>query len=280
MVRQSVSRAPDTVREQVEFYLLDHETRPGRAIDVSLLLLNLLFVFIFVAQSYTVPASTEAWLWGLEVVLALVFAVEYALRIYGAPNRLHEAFDFHTMIDLLSILPTLAIVVVPASVGVLNIGFLRALRVIRVLRFYRFTRDEEFFFGTVTLEALRVGKLVLTVFVIFFTSAGLFYSVEVGTNPGIENFGDAFYYVVIALATVGFGDIVPTTELGRWVTVGAVIAAIILVPGQAGKIIREWSHRGEVEVTCPNCGLEYHDQDASHCKACGHVIYQEYDSRQ
>jgi voltage-gated potassium channel len=31
------------------------------------------------------------------------------------------------------------------------------------------------------------------------------------------------------------------------------------------------------EITCPQCGLIGHDLDASHCKACGHVIYQEYE---
>lgn len=277
---QSSPGVPSDFREQVEFFLLDHETRLGKVIDVGLLALNLVFVLIFVAQSYPISGVAETWLWRLEVAIALVFTGEYVLRIYGAPDRLREALDFYTMIDLLSILPTLAVLLLPAPLIVLNVGFLRALRVIRVLRFYRFTQDEDFFFGTVSVEALRVGKLFLTVLVIFFTAAGLFYSAEVGSNPGIENFGDAFYYVVIALATVGFGDIVPTTELGRWVTVGAVITAIILVPGQAGRIVREWSHREKVEVTCPNCGLEYHDADASHCKSCGHVIYQEYDSRE
>jgi voltage-gated potassium channel len=64
------------------------------------------------------------------------------------------------------------------------------------------------------------------------------------------------------------------------VTVAAVLAAIVLIPWQAGKIVREWTNREKVNVTCPDCGLSYHDADASHCKACGHVIYQEYDSRQ
>jgi voltage-gated potassium channel len=280
MGTQSAGPVPSGFRGQVEFYLLDHETRLGKSIDVALLALNLVFVGIFVAQTYQLPGGIEPWLWRFEVAIALVFSVEYVLRIYGAPDRLGEIFDFYTIADLLSILPTLAILVLPAPLLVLNVGFLRALRVVRVLRFYRFTQDEEFFFGTVSIEVLRVGKLVLTVLVIFFTTAGLFFSAEVGANPGIENFGDAFYYVVIALVTVGFGDIIPTTELGRWITVGAVISAIILIPGQAGRIVREWTHRGKVAVTCPNCGLEYHDADASHCKSCGHVIYQEYDSRE
>ena len=272
-------RVPQDFREQVQFYLLDHRTPLGKAIDVSLLVLNLVFVGVFVAQTYALSPSAEAWLWRFEVGIAFVFVVEYVLRLYGARNRLAEFVNPYTMVDLLSVLPTLAVLLLPIPVVVMNIGFLRVVRIVRVLRFYRFTRDEEFFFGTVSVHTLRVIKLLLTVLVIFFVSAGLFYSVEYQTNPGVDNFGDAFYYMVVTLTTVGFGDIIPVTRTGRWVTVAGVLAAIVLVPWQAGKIVREWTEREKVNVTCPECGLSYHDPDASHCKACGHVIYQEYDSR-
>lgn len=273
-------RAPSDFRDRVQFYLVDHRTPLGKAIDVWLLVLNLLFVGVFVAQTYSLSATAEAWLWRLEVGIAFVFVIEYVLRLYGARNRLAEFTNPYTMVDLLSVLPTLAVLFLPASVVIVNIGFLRAIRVVRVLRFYRFTEDDEFFFGTVSVGTLRTMKLLLTVLVIFFVSAGLFFSVEHRTNPAVNNFGDAFYYTVVTLTTVGFGDIIPTTWMGRWVTVAGVLTAIILVPWQAGKIVREWTHRGKVNVTCPQCGLSYHDRDASHCKACGHVIYQEYDSRQ
>jgi voltage-gated potassium channel len=268
-----------TTREVVRFYLLDHRTTLGKVIDVALLGLNLLFVALFVAETYPLDASTEALLWNVEVVIALVFAVEYVLRLYGAENRLAEFVNGYTMVDLVSVLPTFVVLGVPASPVALNIGFLRAFRVIRVFRFYRFTRDAEFFFGTVSDNALRAVKLLLTVLVIFFVSAGLFYSAESGVNPAVGTFGDAFYYTIVTLSTVGFGDILPTTPAGRWITVGTILAGIILIPWQASKIVREWARRETVDVTCPNCGLAGHDPDASHCKACGHVIYQEYDSQ-
>ncbi|SFR52174.1 ion transporter [Halogeometricum limi] len=272
-----MSRVPTDARGRVRFYLLDHETRVGKIIDVSLLLLNLAFVAVFVAQTYNISETMRATLWRVEVGIALVFVVEYALRLYGASDRLSEFVNPYTVADLLSVLPTV-LVLLSAPAFITTIGFLRVVRVVRVLRFYRFTRDEEFFFGTVSAGTLRALKLLLTVLVVFFVSAGLFYSAEYQTNPQIGNFGDAFYYVVVALTTVGFGDITPVTQAGRWVTVAAVLAAIVLVPWQAGKIVRAWTAGGHVDVTCPNCGLSKHDPDASHCKACGHVIYQEYES--
>ncbi|MFB6096971.1 MAG: potassium channel family protein [Haloferacaceae archaeon] len=266
------NRAP---REVVRFYLLDHQTPVGKAIDVALLSLNLLFVAVFVVETYPHSAATDAWLWRLEVGIAGVFLLEYALRIYGAKDRLGEAANPYTVVDLLSILPTVSVLLLPGVVT-FEVGFLRVVRVVRVLRFYRFTRDEEFFFGTVEAQTLRAGKLLLTVFVLLFATAGLFYSAEHAANPGVDTFGDAFYYTVVTLTTVGFGDVVPVTPGGRWVTVSAILAGILLIPWQAGRIVRAWAARDKVDVTCPNCGLTRHDADASHCKACGHVIYQEY----
>ena len=270
----------DGLRRRVRFYLLDHETSLGKAIDVALLALNLVFIAVYAAQTYPLSPGTRTALWRLEVAIGVVFAVEYALRLYGAADRLAEFFNGYTMVDLVAILPTFVLVALPVSAVPFNVGFLRVLRVIRVLRFYRFTDDAEFFFGTVDDNTLRAMKLLLTVLVLFFLSAGLFYSAEVRANPGVSTFGDAFYYVVVTITTVGFGDITPVTVAGRWVTVGAILAGIIVIPWQAGKIVREWRSKEQVNVTCRNCGLSYHDPDASHCKACGHVIYQEYDSRE
>ncbi|WP_372909577.1 ion transporter [Salinigranum sp.] len=270
-----------TYRDTVRFYLIDHRTTVGKSLDVALLGLNLLFIALFVADTYPLAPIHETALWVVEVVVATVFLVEYLLRVYGARSRLAEVANPYTVVDLLAILPTFAVLAGPVyPAGAAGLGVLRLLRVVRVLRFFRFTRDEEFFFGTVTVETLRVMKLLMTVVAIFFVAAGLFYEFEHGVNARVNTFGDAFYFTVVTLTTVGFGDITPTTQAGRFVTIAAILAGVILIPWQASKIVREWTHRDMRNVTCPNCGLEYHDADASHCKACGHVIYQRHDSRE
>jgi voltage-gated potassium channel len=272
------TKQDEGVRGLVRFYLVDHQTAVGKVIDVSLLALNLLFVAIFVAQTYPITPETRSLLWRLEVGIAVLFAGEYALRIYGSPERVAEVFNSYTMVDLLAVVPTFAVLVLPTSAVALNVGFLRVLRVVRVLRFYRFTKDAEFFFGTISDNTLRAVKLLLTVLVIFFVSAGVFFSVEQAANPAVDTFGDAFYYIVVTVSTVGFGDITPVTAAGRWVTVATILTGIIVIPWQAGKIVKEWQTRDRKAVTCPDCGLREHDPDATHCKSCGHVIYQETDS--
>ena len=165
----------------------------------------------------------------------------------------------------------------PSVTTTLGFELVRVVRVVRVLSFYRFTRDGEFFFGTVSGETLRVAKLLLTVLTIVFLYAGLFFSFERRTNPGIATFGDIFYFSVVSLTTVDFGDIKPTTSAGRSVTVAVILVGVVVIPWQGSGIVREWATRDKVDVTCSQCGLSAHDPDASHCKAYGHVIYQEFD---
>ncbi|MFB6131595.1 MAG: ion transporter [Salinigranum sp.] len=279
----TIDQAPTTgrsPRESIRFYLVDHRTALGQTIDVGLLVLNLAFIGIVVVETYPISGALRGWLWRLEVGIAGVFLLEYLLRLYSAPDRSAEFFSAYTMVDLVSILPTFAVLLVPGvTTSGTTLGLVRLARVARVLRFFRFTRDEEFFFGTVSVGTLRAMKLLLSVLTIFFVCAGFFYQFEHAVNPGIDNYGDAFYFAVVSLTTVGFGDITPATDAGRWVTVSAILIGIILIPWEVSRIVREWTTQETVDVTCPNCGLTGHDPDASHCKACGHVIYQEFDSQ-
>lgn len=128
------------------------------------------------------------------------------------------------------------------------------------------------------MAMLNVIRLLLTLMMIFFVSSGFFWHFENAVNPSVQTFGDAFYFTVVALTTVGFGDIAPVSSAGRWVTVLMILSGIILIPWQASKLVKEWMRISDKQkVICESCGLKYHDKDASHCKSCGHIIYQEFD---
>jgi len=270
-----------TFRETIQFYLIDCKTPLGKAIDIFIILLNLVICAIFVVETYPVSEATKRLMWNIEIIIVLFFMVEYAARLYGAKNRLRQLIDIYSILDFIAIVPTLSLLVLPLFGIMPNFGFLRVIRMIRVLRifrFLRFTADPNFFFGTITLRLLNVIKLFLTIFMIFFISSGLFFHVENAINPNVQTFGDAFYFTVVTLSTVGFGDIIPMSEAGKWVTVLMILSGIILIPWQVSRLVKEWLHIAtKKEVICLGCGLRYHDENASHCKSCGHIIYQEYD---
>jgi voltage-gated potassium channel len=276
-------KKPDdrSFRKTLQFYLIDCRTPLGKLIDIVIVILNLAVCSLLVAETYPISDAARAALWKLEIVIVAFFILEYVARIYAAGNRKRQLTDIYSIIDLVAILPTLSLLVLPLFGIGLDLGFIkmiRGFRVFRIFRFLRFTADTDFFFGRITRQLLKVLRLVFTIIMIFFISAALFYQVENSVNPYIQNFGDAFYFTVVALTTVGFGDITPQSQGGKWITVMMIISGIILIPWQASLIVKEWIHLAQkVDVVCPNCGLRYHDKDASHCKSCGHVIYQVYD---
>jgi voltage-gated potassium channel len=234
-----------------------------------------------VIETYPVSEATRRLLWQLEVVIVIFFIVEYVARLYAAENRIRQLVDVYSIIDLIAILPTLSMIFLPLIGITLDIGFIRfirAFRTFRIFRFLRFTVDGDFFFGSITPQLLKVTRLFLTILMIFFISSGLFFYVESDINPDVNNFGDALYFTIVALTTVGFGDIIPLSDAGKWVTVLMILSGIVLIPFQISQIIKEWVRIAtKKEVVCPKCGLRFHDEDASHCKSCGQVIYQEYD---
>ena len=269
------------LRDGLRFYLVDSKTPVGKGIDFFIITMNLLICFLYVIETYPVSETIETILWRIELVIVFLFVIEYLIRLYAAPRRLKQLGDIYSIIDLIAILPTLSLLFLPLIGVSVNIDFmklLRSLRVFRIFRFLRFTADVHFFFGSVTQPLLRVFRLILTILSIFFIYSGLFFQVEQHINPNVNNFGDAFYFSVVSLTTVGFGDITPLSEGGKWVTVFMILTGIVLIPWQISLIVKEWVLiGGKKEIICTECGLRFHDKDASHCKHCGHVIYQETD---
>jgi len=268
-------------RSALQFYLIDCTTLPGKLIDILIVGLNLAVCAILVVETYPVSAEWRTFMWRAEILIVAIFVLEYMARLYGARNRWKQMRDIYSIIDLVAILPTLILVLYAAGGGEADLGafgVIRGLRIFRVLRFFRFTADPDFFFGRITHQLLQVLRLFLTIVIIFFVSSILFYEVEHPVNAGVATFTDAFYFTVVALTTVGFGDITPLSEGGKWVTILMILSGIVLIPWQVSRIVKEWIHIARKrDIVCSHCGLRYHDDDASHCKSCGHIIYQEYD---
>ncbi len=261
-------------REDLHKNLNEAHTTTARIIDAVLVALILIVCLIFVVGTYPLSEDILNTLNTIEIIIIFIFIIEYIARLYAAPNRFKQIFNIYSIIDLIAILPVLILFVSPS----LSFGWLRILRLFRVFRFLRFTSDPNFFFGTITWHLLKVIRLIMTILMIFFIASGLFWFAESPYNEGVKTFADAFYFTVIALTTVGFGDITPITDTGKWVTVLSIISGIVLIPWQVSQIAKEWIIlSGKHDVVCKKCGLRYHDKDATHCKACGNLIYQEED---
>ncbi len=262
-------------KEKIDFYLNDLETSLGKAIDFGIIALILILCVTFVLSTLSLPKLASDIIYYVETVIILIFIVEYIVRMWVAENKVKHFFNIFTLIDLVSILPFFFTLT--------NLQFLRIFRIIRVfriLRFLRYLKDEYFFFGTIREDNLIIVRIIFTLSAIIFVSSGLIYFEE-HDQPGrtINTFFDALYFTVVTLTTVGFGDIVPVTDGGKIITILMIISGVVFLPWQIGTLIRKFLYTMDKrDIICPKCGLKYHDKDAVHCKACGTMIYQVYDS--
>jgi voltage-gated potassium channel len=260
----------DTYRQKVAFYLDDSETMLGKLIDFLLMGFNVLACVLFVISSYQWNKLAVVTV-RLEQITVTIFIIEYLMRLWASEKRLRFIFSFYGLIDIISI--------IPSFITARELTFLRALKVLRILRFIRYLETQTFFFGRLTKLQLQASRTIFTLMIILFVASGfIFYTEGSSANGQIATFGQAFYFCVITLTTVGFGDFVPVTEAGRAITVIMILGGVILIPWQAGRLVKVLIDTDPSKrlVTCKNCGLMGHDFDASHCKACGSVVYQEY----
>jgi voltage-gated potassium channel len=154
----------------------------------------------------------------LDYFVWAAFAVEYGIKLWLAVDRWH--FVRHHLLDL-------AVVAVPV---------LRPLRLARLLRFIRLGRVV-----IVLGEGLRRARAVLAhhglqyvllaVAVITLGAAALEVTFErhAAGPAAIHNFGDALWWAMVTVTTVGYGDKVPVTGAGKFVAVALMLTGIGLV---------------------------------------------------
>ena len=259
------------IKQKIDFYFEDIETPIGRLVDFIIIALILLSAVIFVVETYDVSPAFRLFLDYFDSAILVIFIIEYCLRFWVAEKKLKHFFNIYSLIDLIAILPFFFMFT--------RLQFIRIFRVLRLLRFTRFLKKRHFFFGSITEDVLLISRIIFTILAIIFVSSGLIYHVEHTANPEkFQTFFDAVYFSIVTLTTVGFGDITPISQNGRIITIFMIVSGIIFIPWQLANAIRRiFLTTHKVKTICKGCGLEYHDRDATHCKACGRRIYQEYE---
>jgi voltage-gated potassium channel len=128
---------------------------------------------------------------------------------------------------------------------------------------------------------IKIALFISTVFTAVLIIGSIMHFVEGDINPGFDNIPHSIYWAIVTLTTVGYGDVVPMTYLGKFLASTLMLLgyAIIAVPTGivTSEMIKGNSATGikEVEMEhkkCHNCGLMHHQVDAFYCRHCGSML--------
>jgi voltage-gated potassium channel len=238
--------------------LYEGETPEAQRFRYALLAFDLVTLAFIIATSFI---ESNPVVEVLDVLFGLVIAADLIVRVAIARPPWHELLTLRTAVDAVAVVSFLAPV---AGEGA---GFLRILRTLRLLRNFRVVArlrgDFDFFRRN---EEVIVAAINLAAFL--FVMTGIVYFTQRWTNAEINNYVDALYFTVTALTTTGFGDIVMEGTAGRLITVVIMIFGVTLFLRLAQVIFRPY----KVRHACHACGLQRHEPDAVHCKACGNLL--------
>lgn len=180
--------------------------------EIIMMALSLLVVIIAILQlSIEIPINTNNILSSVDFIVWLIFVADYALRLVKANNK--KDFILHNKIDLLTILPFNSL-----------FRALRVIKIVKVVRLLKLTKELVFLSRFTTKLDVFVKTnnfnhvLGITIFTIFI-GAGLISIVE--NMP----FADSIWWSFVTVTTVGYGDLSPTTNIGR------IIASVLMLIG-------------------------------------------------
>lgn len=227
-------------KEAISDILNNTSSPQGRrfAFFIQVLILASLFTF----SIETLPnLSTQAqqWLYYFEILVVAVFTVEYGLRVWVAQRKLAFIFSFYGIIDLVAILPFYL------SAGLVDLRSLRAFRLLRLLRLLKLARYNTAMARLRLAIKITRGELIIflstALILIYLSAVGIYYFEHDAQPDTFKTHFDAMWWAVATLTTVGYGDVYPITDGGRFFTFVVLMIGLGIVAVPAGMVASAFS---------------------------------------
>ena len=170
-------------------------------------------VALFIETVVPLPPETAALLQLIDTLICVVFLIDFGVRFVRAESK--WKFMRWGWIDLLASIPMM---------DAFRWG--RLVRVVRILRAFRSARVFATFFFAKRAESAFATVSALAFALVIFGSLAML-NVETDSGANIKTPGDALWWSLTTITTVGYGDRYPVTAEGR------VIAVLLMIAGAA-----------------------------------------------
>src|SRR5215831_2362012 len=236
----------------------DRAVRVASGLIIVLILVNILTVVLVSVPSY--EAAYGRLFEAIELVSLVIFTLEYVLRIWATPEhvahrdlkplraRLRYAMSTDGLIDLVSVLPFWLAFVAPSELRIILL-----FRIVRFLKLARYSPALRSLLEVLYAERRALFGCAVILAGATLISATFIHRAERDAQP--DKFGtipDAMWWSVVTLGTIGYGDVVPITPLGKLVAATTILWGLVMIALPVGIIATAFSeqiHRRDFVVT-------------------------------
>jgi len=261
-------------RDKLLVIIFGTDTKAGKLFDLILLWAIILSVLVVILESMDiVDLAIGRVLIILEWIFTIIFTAEYLLRIYATRYPRRYIFSFWGIIDLFAFLPTYIGILFTSVHFLVAIRILRLIRIFRILKLTRYFRESQELAKALWASVHRIAVFFLILFLIVMIMGSLMYVIEGGQN-GFESIPQSIYWAIITITTVGYGDVVPVTPLGKLVSAMIMIIGYSIIAVPTGIITAEIARtrKGAHTIRCSNCNYIETDIRAKYCRQCGRSL--------
>jgi len=259
------------LRNKLNEIIFGTDTPAGKAFDIVLLIAIIASVAAVVLDSISaINIRYGALLYVVEWTFTILFTIEYLLRIISAKSAKKYVRSFFGIIDLIAIIPMYLSIIVAGTQALLVLRTLRLLRFFRIFKLSRYIGESR-----IILETLKASKKKITVFLVTVVAlvsiiGTLMYLIE-GPVNGFTSIPVGMYWAIVTMTTVGYGNLVPMTVLGKLLASVLMIIGYGIIAVPTGIITAEFvrvSGGKAVRIPCYKCGSVDHAKDALYCRYC------------
>lgn len=260
-------------RKKVMYEIIfESNTLRGKVFDEILLVLILLSVITVMLESVKpIKEAYKAIILISEGVFTILFTVEYILRIYCSPKPKKYITSFLGIVDFLAIAPSIVSFAIPAARPLITIRAIRLLRVYRILKLFHYVRESKLLLIALAASFRKIFVFMGFILVLVIMLGAIMYVVE-GGKSGFDSIPLSIYWAIITITTVGYGDIVPLTDIGKLIATLIMLIGYSIIAIPTGIISVEISRSGrrrEFKKYCNYCEEIQHLPDAVFCHNCG-----------
>ncbi|MCE2573492.1 potassium channel family protein [Motilimonas eburnea] len=190
------------------------KSRKITSLDVTMMILSIISICLVLSRLLlNLDAETALLFYNLDSSICYIFLIHLSYRLIRSDDKLE--YLKHHWVDFIASIPMTE--------------ELRYARLLQIVRIIRVLKENPHFFGQIKkhYQEATVASIILFIMLLLVSgSTAILYLESADPNGNIKTAGDAFWWTVVTISTVGYGDFYPVTDWGRTIATTLIICGV------------------------------------------------------